>query len=115
MKGKAPSAKQKKFHDLLAQNIGCQACYQDNGSRNTHVSIHHIDGRTKPMAHWEVLAVCAGHHQDGYGPFPMLAIHGAKTRFEKEYGTQMQLLSKAVHDLVDQGFDVPPEAMGYAL
>ncbi len=111
MKGKNPSAKQKKFHDLLAQHIGCQACYQDHGARNTHCSIHHVDGRTKPHAHWHVLAVCAGHHQDGYGEPGMIAIHPYKARFEQEYGRQLDLLRDAVTELQAMGHELPAEAL----
>ncbi len=111
MKGKTPSAAQKRFHDLLATHIGCQACYQDAGQRNTYVSIHHIDGRTKPHAHWHVLALCAGHHQNGYGPIGMIAVHPHKARFELEYGRQLELLSRAVTELQAQGHELPAEAL----
>ena len=111
MKGKNPSAKQKRFHDLLAQHIGCQACHQDNGVRNNHCSIHHVDGRTKPHAHWHVLAVCAGHHQDGYGEPGMVAIHPYKARFERQYGRQLDLLREAVTELQAQGHELPAEAL----
>lgn len=111
MKGKNPSAAQKRFHDLLASHIGCQACYAYAGIRNHHVSIHHIDGRTKPHAHWHVLALCAGHHQDGYGAQGMIAIHPYKARFEKEYGRQLDLLSQAVAELQSAGHELPAEAL----
>lgn len=114
MKGTTPSAKQKRFHDLLASNIGCQACYQDNGVRNTHVSIHHIDGRTKPHAHWHVLPLCAGHHQDGYGAPGMIAVHPFKARFEQRYGRQLDLLADAVAELRRQGHVLPEEAWALA-
>ena len=111
MKGKTPSAAQKRFHDLLANHIGCQACLQDTGQRNTYVSIHHIDGRTKPHAHWHVLGLCAGHHQDGYGVPGMIAVHPHKARFEREYGRQLDLLSRAVTELQAQGHELPAEAL----
>lgn len=111
MKGKSPSAKAKRFHDLLAQHIGCQACFQDHGTRNTHVSIHHIQGRTKPGAHFLVLPVCSGHHQDGYGEPGMIAIHPYKARFEQRYGRQLDLLSQAVAELRAQGHTLPDEAL----
>lgn len=111
MKGKNPSAKQKRFHDLLVQQIGCQACLQDNGVRNHHTSIHHIDGRTKPHAHWWVLSVCAGHHQDGYGVQGQIAIHPYKARFEAQYGKQMGLLEEAVAELHRMGHPLPAEAL----
>lgn len=111
MKGKNPSAKQKRFHDLLARHIGCPACYQDNEIRNTHCSIHHMDGRTKPHAHWLVLPLCAGHHQDGYGAPGMIAVHPYKARFEQRYGRQLDLLAQAVAELQAQGHDIPAEVL----
>lgn len=58
MKGAAPTAEQKRVHGRLA-SLGCIACRLD-GRHQPVVSIHHIDGRTKPKAHWEVLPLCAG-------------------------------------------------------
>ncbi|MFT8276120.1 Ref family recombination enhancement nuclease [Kerstersia gyiorum] len=91
MKGAAPTAEQKRFHDRLAC-LGCIACRLD-GMHQPVVSIHHIDGRTKPNAHWEVLPLCAGHHQDGTGAPGLIAVHPWKTRFEARYGTQYELLA----------------------
>ena len=70
-------------------DFGCIACYLD-GIKNTHVSIHHIDGRTKPGAHSRVLPLCAPHHQTGGEDAP--AIHPWKARFEAKYGKQWDLL-----------------------
>ena len=113
MKGTTPSAKQKQFHNLLAQHVGCIACFIDTGRerRNTHVSIHHIDGRTKPYAHWYVLPLCAGHHQDGSGAPGLIAVHPWKRRFEEQYGLQMTLLADCIQQLVDQGHTLPAEAL----
>lgn len=70
-------------------NLGCIACRLD-GRLNTFVSIHHIDGRTKPGSHSKVLPLCAEHHQTGGEDAP--AIHPWKRRFEEKYGTQEHLL-----------------------
>lgn len=91
MKGKTPTKAEKAFHDQLAQ-LGCIACYLD-GRFNDQVSIHHIDGRTKPGAHMKVLPLCAGHHQDGTGMPGLVAVHPWKARFEKLYGRQEELLA----------------------
>lgn len=102
MKGRAPSAAEKRFHDQLA-GLGCIACRIDRNP-SPPVSIHHIDGRTKPDAHWLVLPLCAGHHQDGYGPDPdMIAVHPWKARFEAKYGRQLALLERCKDILREQG------------
>lgn len=111
MKGRNPSAAEKRWHDLIATNIGCLACLKDNGVRNTYVSIHHMDGRTKPDAHWRVLAPCAGHHQRGYGAPGMLAIHGDKRAHELRYGTEQEQFEAMVSDLLDMGFEVPARVL----
>jgi len=107
MKGRAPSAEQKRFHDLLAREIGCVACRMD-GIFNDYVSIHHIDGRTKPGAHWKVLPLCASHHQDNG---LAIAAHPRKGAFEARYGKQMDLLVWCIEQLQLQNSEVPAGAL----
>ena len=90
MKGKNRTAKEKLFHDELAQ-LGCIACYIE-GRKNTYVSIHHVNGRTKQGAHMQVLPLCGPHHQDqGQG---VIAVHPWKARFEEKYGNQYTLIEQ---------------------
>jgi hypothetical protein len=75
-------------------SIGCIACLID-GISNSYVSIHHVDGRTKPGCHKKVLALCAPHHQhDVADPMHRIGVHPYKARFEKIYGTQTELMEK---------------------
>lgn len=92
MKGKNPTAKEKALWSQMAEQ-GCIACRKD-GWVNTQISIHHIDGRTKPGAHSRVLPLCAGHHQDGTGIPGLIAVHPWKARFEDRYGKQDDLLNE---------------------
>lgn len=108
MKGRAPTAEQKRFHDLLCREIGCIACAKE-GMFTSYVSVHHIDGRTKPLAHWLVLPVCGPHHQDAGIP-GVVAIHPWKARFEAKYGSQGELLRECLQILLDRGCDVPISA-----
>lgn len=110
MKGRNPTAEQKRFHDALCQRIGCVAC-QMEGNFNDYVSVHHIDGRTKPDAHWLVLPLCAGHHQDNG---TAVAVHPYKARFEGLYGSQMNLLVWCIEQLQLQGLEVPDGALRVA-
>lgn len=89
MKGRNPTAEQKRFWSALAE-LGCIACRAD-GRYNPVVSIHHIDGRTKPDAHWLVLPLCGPHNQDT-GHEYIIPVHPYKARFEKRYGRQIDLL-----------------------
>lgn len=84
-----PSKSEKAFWDRLANIVGCIACRID-GVINTHCSIHHIDGRTKPDAHKRVLPLCDRHHQTGGPEAP--SVHPWKKRFETKYGKQDELL-----------------------
>jgi len=97
MKGKTPTKAEKHFHDRLA-SLGCIACYLD-GRYMEEVSIHHIDGRTKPGAHLKVLPLCSGHHQEGTGDPGLVAVHPWKARFEKLYGKQSEIL-ELCHELL---------------
>jgi len=109
VKGRAVTSEQKRWHDLLARQVGCIACRVSMGIVNNYCSIHHVDGRTKPHAHWYVLPLCAGHHQNGYGGegFTGIAVHPYKARFETEYGAQSDLLSKCASILAEEGHDIP--------
>lgn len=110
MKGVAPTSEQRRFHDLLCSIVGCAAC-RLHGVFNTHVSVHHIAGRTKKLAQWLVLPLCAGHHQDGNGAPWMIAVHPWTTRFEEKYGKQLDLLRRCIRFLIASKCDVPAEAM----
>jgi hypothetical protein len=100
MKGATRTRAEKHLHDRLA-SIGCIACRAD-GVHNTVVSIHHIDGRTKPGAHERVLPLCAGHHQDGTGAPGLIAVHPWKRRFEAKYGSQLSLLEDCMEILSER-------------
>lgn len=91
MKGRSPNKAEKQLHDRMAR-LGCIACRKE-GVFNDYVSIHHIDGRTKPEAHKKVLPLCYPHHQGG-GPVP--AVHQNKAEFEQRYGRQMDLLNEVM-------------------
>ena len=101
MKGRTRTAAEKHLHDRLANEVGCIACRAD-GNRNMLVSIHHIDGRTKPGAHSRVLPLCAGHHQDGTGAPGLIAVHPWKRRFEDKYGRQLDLLEDCMEILSER-------------
>lgn len=92
MKGATRTKADIEFQDRIAR-IGCIACLHD-GIFTPHVSIHHIDGRTKPGAHRKVLPLCGPHHQD-QGIAGVVAVHPWKARFEREYGSQYELLAEA--------------------
>lgn len=101
-KGRAPTAKEKAVMDALGR-LPCIACLM-NGQRTEEISLHHIDGRTKPGAHLLVLPLCKWHHQYAAPP-EIRAIHpwlvpvhadgnvGGRSAFEALNGTQKELLA----------------------
>ncbi|MEN6540877.1 MAG: Ref family recombination enhancement nuclease [Mizugakiibacter sp.] len=104
MKGTNPTKGEKLYWSRLVSAIGCIACRLD-GITNNHCSIHHIDGRTKPGAHMNVLPLCAGHHQDGTDGTDKIAVHPWKARFEARYGKQEYLKAKCDAILDQQGWN----------
>ena len=95
MKGtRKPTVEEKALHDRMAREIGCIACLKDC-HKNTWVSIHHIEGRTKEGCHMLVLPLCGVHHQhDDTDPLQRIGIHPYKARFEAKYGAQHDLLEE---------------------
>lgn len=93
-KQRAVTRAEKSYHDLLAK-LGCIACLID-GRFNDYVSIHHVDGRTKPGCHGKVLPLCAEHHQqDDTDPLQRVAVHPWSAQFEAIYGSQEWLMGYA--------------------
>jgi L-alanine-DL-glutamate epimerase-like enolase superfamily enzyme len=89
---RAVSAVEAAYWDRLATEVGCIACRVAGLATSDYVSIHHVDGRTKPGCHLNVLPLCAGHHQQGTGnDKSLVAVHPNKARFEQLYGTQAEL------------------------
>ena len=107
MKGRSTNAAERRFHDALCR-LGCIACRR-RGIRNTYCGVHHIDGRTKPWAHWLVLPLCGPHHQDD-GTTGAIAVHPHKAQFEQMFGKQRDLLRMCLNLLAEQGVKVPEPA-----
>lgn len=104
-----PTKVEKLLWTRMAAVVGCIACHLD-GHPHPVVSIHHIDGRTKPGCHGNVLPLCAGHHQDKTGEDKsLIAVHPYKARFERRYGAQLALLD-LVHQLL-AGAEAPCPAL----
>lgn len=95
MKGRPPTAAEAQFMSRIAA-LGCIACRKD-GWHNAAVSIHHIDGRTKPDAHYLVLPLCGPHHQqDDTDLRGRISVHGRKATFQAIYGTERELLAECL-------------------
>lgn len=114
MEGRTVTQGEKRWHDTVSDICGCICCILDRRPRNyeeqAYVSIHHCDGRTKAHAHWFVLPLCAGHHQQGTGPIKtMLAVHGCKAAFIAEYAREIELVECCVRMVEAAGREVPDQ------
>lgn len=101
MQGRNPTAEEQRWMDAACE-LGCIVCLKFE-SIWTEPSPHHIDGKTKPGAHFKVIGLCGRHHQipgPGYE-----TLHFNKTRFEKAYGTQYELLLEVIERLKETAYD----------
>jgi hypothetical protein len=93
MLGRTPTAAEKQ-HMQVVGNLPCIACEKD-GHHNDYITLHHVDGRVKPDAHFKVLPLCGFHHQhEDTDPMGRIGIHPNKARFEAIYGTSTELLDE---------------------
>jgi hypothetical protein len=105
MKGRSPTAEEVRFMDKMGA-LPCIACLKD-GWTNHAISLHHIDGRTKPGAHFLTLPLCEKHHQhDDTDPVGRIGVHPYKARFEARYGTQRELLAECIAMLEAPGAEI---------
>jgi len=77
-------------------DMGCIVCLLFK-ELYTPPEIHHIDGQTKEGCHQKTIGLCSCHHRYKSNDVPPLWIsrHGdGRVRFEKEYGTEAELLEK---------------------
>lgn len=104
LKGRTPTAAERVVMNALGK-LPCIACLQ-HGKESTLISLHHIEGRTKPGAHLLLLPLCDHHHQHAApahvrAEFPWLVpvhadgITGGKAEFSRHNGTERELMNKA--------------------
>jgi len=97
VKGRNPTAEEKR-HMAKVSSIGCIACL--NMGYNTppeYTLIHHCEGKTKPDAHFKVLPLCDRHHSRYY----KTGLHYNKRQWEKEHGTERELMEQ-VRDILER-------------
>jgi len=108
MKGRPPTAQEKRFMDRMG-TLPCIACLKD-GWTNHVISLHHIDGRTKPGAHFLVLPLCAPHHQqDDTDLRQRISLHGRKATFQARYGAERELLAECIA-MLPEAIEITREA-----
>lgn len=91
MNGRTPTKAERAWMDS-ARQVGCIACIVSGKIKPyevapEHTAIHHIDGKTKPDAHFLTIPLCPAHHQHS-----RVAVHIDKAEFERRYGKQRDLV-----------------------
>ena len=87
----APTADERKWLDAIVA-YGCIACRMD-GRGVVPPAVHHILRGGRRMGHLFSLPLCdPGHHQNGESK-GMTSRHPWKARFEKRYGSELELLA----------------------
>ena len=104
LKGRSPTAAERTVMAALGK-LPCIACHQ-HGKETVLISLHHIEGRTKPGAHLLQIPLCNYHHQQAAPielrtKYPWLVpvhadgVTGGKAEFIRYNGTEKELLIKA--------------------
>lgn len=92
MAKKSATAKER-HHMAKVAALGCIACRRI-GYYDTPAEIHHIRtgmGMGQRNSHFNTIPLCAEHHRHGSN-----AIHRSKELFERDFGTEEQLLGEVM-------------------
>lgn len=123
--GRTPTADEKRKADKLGA-LPCICCsllvhkklihaVPENNSQSNFVSLHHIDGRTKELAHYKQLPLCGYHHDvtidkelQVHPEYKyLIPIHekgsnwGGKRKWSNQFGSEKELLA-VCYSLIDE-------------
>ena len=76
-------------HQDKVASLGCYSCNK-LGIDNDYVLIHHVNGRSKPNAHLQVIPLCSAHHDYHHKG----SLHHNLARWEAIYGKQEDILTE---------------------
>lgn len=93
LKGRTPNKAEKQWMDKVSQ-FGCIVCWETLGIPHSWCEIHHLDGKTKPNAHFKTIGLCYKHHRDQSNNPMWVSRHKNKKQFEDRYGTEEHLLER---------------------
>ncbi len=89
MKGRMPTPDEAEYMQRV-RDLGCIVCRLHHDCYSP-AAIHHMDGKTKPGAHYHILPLCFVHHQGGNDCDEYTSRHPHKTKFEARYGKELDL------------------------
>ena len=58
-------------------------------NRDEDVGIHHVEGKTKPCAHFKVIPLCDGHHSR----YKTTGLHYNPAAWESQWGVQEAIVA----------------------
>lgn len=97
---KRKATREERAYMEVVASLGCVVC-RNLGHGITPATIHHIragQGLSQRAGHHLVIPLCKPHHQDGGKG---VAFHADERAFEKQYGTEQQLLDQTIGDVVE--------------
>ena len=100
---KKPATQSERAHMDLAAALGCIVCHNE-GHGWSPAELHHPRagmGMGQRASHMDVLPLCPNHHRNGnHG----VAIHQGQKTWEKNFGTELELLEQ-VREMLDESMD----------
>lgn len=92
LSGRTPTADERRHMNRVV-SLGCIACWISEGIYSP-AEIHHLEGKTKPGAHFKIIGLCHLHHREGGNTERYVSYHPWKNEFHKRYGSAAKLLAK---------------------
>ena len=89
MKSRNPSAEEKRWMSQIVE-FGCVVCRKYIGVTSP-AEVHHIDGKTKPDAHFNSIPLCYSHHRAGEDNERFTSRHPSKAKFVERYCSESDL------------------------
>lgn len=99
MSKKSKTKEAKAWLDDVA-SLGCVAC-RNHGYGETPAQVHHVregQGIAQRASDFETIPLCPPHHLGTAHPI-VPSIHKQKTRFEREFGTERELLEQTIREV----------------
>ena len=91
MRGREATEDEQIYMSKVAQ-LSCIVC-ANQGIENRRVEIHHVNGKTRENAHFDILPLCYEHHRQGNAEEP-ISRHPYKKRFVTAYGSEEELIKQ---------------------
>jgi hypothetical protein len=87
--GRKPTEEEERYLDEVAQ-LGCIICLLYLSIKDSPSEIHHVDGKTKPGAHFKIIPLCDKHHRNKGKGYVSRA--NGKIPFEEAYMPEEDLI-----------------------